>query len=199
MTEPTKWRAAIVLIFVVALSMLWGATCASAQQTVLVFTEEASAQAQEMYAKSISDDVEQIGCVKSVFVFGRPAPLPFETHASLFAQDTLYITAISNLNEENATHGNVRALEALEVCKPPEWLGIIHTHPLYELSTRAMKVSATYGYFSKNDMSMYAWWGIRNGPIRATHCVLYTKTRAFCRRSSALEAPKSILEIDGKY
>ena len=85
--------------------------------------------------------------------------------------DTTYITRVEQVNAD-ADSLQAAAGASLQECRPPEWLGTVHTHV-------ARLDGLPYVTFSGSDRAVMAAWH-RRWQADGVFCVLYDDRRAHC-------------------
>ena len=87
-------------------------------------------------------------------------------------EGTTYITRVAQLNASGADSLNAAAGPSLQECRPPEWLGTVHTHV-------ARLDGIPYVTFSGADRGVMRQWHSM-WQLDGVFCVLYDGRRAHC-------------------
>jgi hypothetical protein len=120
------------------------------------FTFEPGAQAElrRLWSASRASGMERVACLSAVM-----------------DDDSVRVTGVRAL-EGWADSLMISAREPLELCHPPEWLGMVHTHI-------ALHGGQPYSTFSGADRGVNTlWW--RRWSVDGTFCVLFSEQDAYC-------------------
>ncbi|HKG94630.1 MAG TPA: hypothetical protein VKA84_22135 [Gemmatimonadaceae bacterium] len=91
-------------------------------------------------------------------------------------EGAVHITKVSRLEPAFADSARVSAASSLRECRPPEWIGTVHTHI-------AKFNGMPYTTFSAPDREVMHRWSQR-WDASGTFCILYSEFQAHCEVSS---------------
>lgn len=118
---------------------------------------------QLLWGESIAAGEERVGCIGGYIENG-----------------TIYITKASRLEPAFADSARVSAASSLRECRPPEWIGTVHTHI-------ARYNGMPYTTFSAPDREVMHRWTQR-WETAGTFCILYSEYQARCEISNGVSA-----------
>lgn len=117
---------------------------------------DARAELHRLWAASLESRTERVACL-----------------ASTIEDDTVRITRVRPLEGRGVDSLAVGAEASLEMCRPPDWQGTVHTHiALYD-------GHRPYSTFSGADRGVMLTWGQR-WRSEGTFCLLFTETGVHC-------------------
>lgn len=125
------------------------------------FSDGASALLKRLWTESIAEQREHVGCISGVI-----------------EEDRVQVTSVLLLTAPHADSLGVSAEASIDTCRPPEWLGTVHTHIAHRDGDRP------YSNFSGADRGINASWWIR-WQETGMFCVLYSPTDAYCEANGA--------------
>jgi hypothetical protein len=118
------------------------------------FEPDAQVELRRLWTASRASGLERVACL-----------------AGVMDEDAVRVTRVRAL-EGWADSLMISARESLEECRPPEWLGTVHTHI-------ALRGGRPYDTFSGADRGVNTlWW--RRWSVDGTFCVLFTEQEAYC-------------------
>jgi hypothetical protein len=142
-------RTALALLLVAA-----GGAGTAAGPRGFRFEPAAQAELRRLWSASRASGVERVACLSAVM-----------------DDDSVRVTGVRAL-EGWADSLMISAREPLEQCRPPEWLGTVHTHI-------ALHGGQPYSTFSGADRGVNTlWW--RRWSVDGTFCVLFSDQDAYC-------------------
>ena len=140
---------------VVALATLALAGARGRGPQVLAVAPDAQAALRALWLASVAARAERVACL-----------------ASVVDVDTLRITRVKPLTA-GAESLAVAAGSSIELCRPPEWQGTVHTHIALAEGQRAR------AQFSGADRGvMLMWW--QHWKMDGTFCLLFAEDQAHC-------------------
>ena len=120
------------------------------------FSSEAGKALGELWQASVSAREERVACL-----------------ASSIRNDTVFVSAISPLQPEEADSMGASAVASVERCGPPKWSGTVHTHiALYTDDSPSKR-------FSGQDRVAMRLWYDRWGSD-GVFCLVYSDRNAHC-------------------
>jgi len=118
------------------------------------FEPDAQAELRRLWDASRASGMERVACL-----------------AGVMDQESVRVTRVRTL-EGWADSLMISAREPLEQCRPPQWLGTVHTHI-------ALRGGRPYSTFSGADRGVNTlWW--RRWNVDGTFCVLFSERDAYC-------------------
>lgn len=123
------------------------------------FGSQSRSALQLLWEESIASGEERVACIGG------------------FVEDgSVHITKINRLEPAFADSARVSAASSLRECRPPEWIGTVHTHI-------AKFNGLPYTTFSAPDREVMHRWSQR-WDAAGTFCILYSEFQAHCEVSS---------------
>jgi hypothetical protein len=142
-------RAALPLLLAAA-----AGTAAGGGPSGFRFEPGAQADLRRLWSASQASGMERVACL-----------------AGVMDADSVRVTRVREL-EGWADSLMISAREPLEQCRPPEWLGTVHTHI-------ARHGGLPYSTFSGADRGVNTlWW--RRWSVDGTFCVIFSDRDAYC-------------------
>ena len=146
-------------------SMTYAAAPASADSEydagAFRFGSQSRSSLQLLWNESIGAGEERVACIGG------------------YVQDgAVHITKVSRLEPSFADSARVSAASSLRECRPPEWIGTVHTHI-------AKFNGQPYTTFSAPDREVMHRWGQR-WDTAGTFCILFSDFQAHCEVSSGV-------------
>lgn len=121
----------------------------------LGFTPDAQLELRRLWTTSRDAGAERVACL-----------------AGIMDDDSMRVTRVRPLDSW-ADSLMISAGEALELCAPPAWLGMVHTHIAHRPDQQP------YARFSGADRGVNTmWW--RRWNTDGTFCVLFSEREAYC-------------------
>jgi hypothetical protein len=84
-----------------------------------------------------------------------------------------YLTRVEPITDQEADSMHVQAVASIEQCRPPRWLGTVHTH------IAKYNGVIPYATFSGADRGVIAQWH-RTWNTEGVFCILYSDVQAHC-------------------
>lgn len=125
------------------------------------FGSQSRSSLQLLWGESISAGEERVGCIGGYVENGA-----------------VHITKVSRLEPAFADSARVSAASSLRECRPPEWIGTVHTHI-------AKFNGMPYTTFSAPDREVMHRWTQR-WETAGTFCILYSEFQAHCEVSNGI-------------
>ena len=119
------------------------------------FSPAAKAQLHGLWVESIRAKQERVACL-----------------GGTVADHIVNVATIRQLVSETRDSTQIVARESIRICRPPEWLGTVHSHI-------ATFNGLPYVTFSPNDRIVMSLWH-REWKESGVFCVLYTRSAAHC-------------------
>ncbi|HKG90601.1 MAG TPA: hypothetical protein VKA84_01845 [Gemmatimonadaceae bacterium] len=119
------------------------------------FGRDASVELTRLWAESIAAHEERVACMAAERRDGGWS-----------------ITAIRELAPSGADSASISSAASLRECRPPEWVGTVHTHI-------AIFDGQPFTTFSASDRQVMTRWRKR-WEMEGVFCVLYSETMAHC-------------------
>lgn len=154
-TTTKAMRSRGALTAAAALLLLLTAAPAGARALRFGFDRDASVHLSALWSASVAAREERVACM-----------------AAVRRDDGWAITAIRELTPVGADSMGISAVASLRECRPPEWMGTVHTH----IATFG---GIPYTTFSAPDRDVMTRWRKRWG-TEGVFCILYSETMAHC-------------------
>jgi len=143
----------------------WAAALARPAPDTFLIEPEARAELHRLWAASIESRTERVACL-----------------ASTIENDTVRITRVRPLENQEVDSVAVGAGASLDICGPPDWQGTVHTHITLNADHQPN------ARFSGADRGVMLSWGQR-WESQGTFCLLYAETGVHCE----LNGPSGLL------
>jgi hypothetical protein len=154
-----------VLLRPAARALLWLAVLAApaaaqhnaaTSRATFRFSKEAGQALRELWYASIAAREERVACL-----------------AASIRNDTVFVTAITPLDPEDADSMGISAVASVETCGPPRWSGTVHSHiALYTEDRPSTRFSA------QDRIAMRLWYDRWRSD--GVFCLIYSEDDARC-------------------
>lgn len=138
-----------------ARTALHGFSARTADANQFRFAPEARTELHHLWVESTQAKEERVACI-----------------GGSVSNGVAFITAIQELQAPTRDSTHVMARRSIEVCRPPQWLGTVHTHI-------ATFQGIPYVTFSADDRDVMALWH-HEWKDTGVFCVVYSATAAHC-------------------
>lgn len=172
---PRVWGAGLLVLIAGGLSSLFWVDESrptdpepAVPPSPFVFEAPARAVLQSLWRESLEAKEERVACLSG--------------HGTRAA---FHINRVERVPHERADSTHVSPGPSLDLCRPPQWVGTVHTH-IVAVGGRA------YGRLSPADHAVTRLWRAK-WRADGVFCVLYSETRAYCEYGSDVsgDAPYS--------
>jgi hypothetical protein len=162
----------ILLVATVAISVPEASLCARTQETGSSYTAPTRANADFRFESRARISLQALWRTSDAAKQERVACIGGYQH-----EGTTYITRVEQVSAA-ADSLQASAGVSLQECRPPEWIGTVHTH-VARLDGRP------YVTFSGSDRAVIAAWH-RRWEADGVFCILYDERRAHCEAGDDL-------------
>ncbi len=142
------------------------------QQPSWVMGPAAKPALSALWSRSISEGRERVACM-----------------GGTVARDTVHVEHVRDINVVDADSLDASALNSMEQCGPPQWIGTVHTH------VRSTDDPSPAPRFSPGDRTVMSEWS-RRWNTRGAFCVLYSARSAHCELYPPRSKPRELPSRD---